>query len=130
MVEKENQRRCCSDHLSLPYRPERAEALDYDGENQFRVLLLYFNIALPNSTPSTKKSPSGNGYHFYRDNKFILQQSIALGDCAGRIKYWEKQGYTFTFKRKGKNLEEEVDVLSLPFWSQLPARKRVRKKRR
>ena len=48
---------------------------------------------------------------------------MILGDCRGRIKYWEEQGFTFTFMNRHRKTgeiigrEEVYDPLSLPFWS-------------
>lgn len=110
----------------LPYKPEKAEALDVDSNNQVNLLSKYFTVRHLFGEASVKVSPSGEGYHIYNKTGYTYKHAEALGDCKGRLHYWSKQGYTFTFKAKGEKREEEFNILSREWWSQHPARK-VRK---
>lgn len=116
----------------LPFRPEKAEGLDVDSENQTNLLLKYFTLRYLYGEVHVKKSPSGKGYHLYVRDGIPIEVARAAGDCKGRIKYWEKQKYTFTFKKKVKFKkskveilkEEDVNIFALPFWISRGVRKR------
>ncbi len=68
-------------------------------------------------------SPFKTGYHVACNEGFTTEEAMMLGDCRGRIKYWEEQGFTFTFMNRHRKTgeiigrEEVYDPLSLPFWS-------------
>ncbi len=122
--------------FELPYKPDRAEALDYDGNNRFTILRQYFNLRYVEGRTGGRIyiSPSGRGTHIYSTNGIPITVSDTLEDCTGRRVYWNRQGYTFTFKKRGSNgrvkgEEIEMNILSEPFWSQFPARKKITKKR-
>ena len=109
-----------------PYRPEKAEGIDVDfkraGQVGYRMLKVYFNaLAMGKEGVRVMRSPTG-GYHVYCEGGYSPHEAMMLGDCKGRLRYWEGQGYTFTFHRKmtDKNvtigIEEEVNPLSLPLY--------------
>jgi hypothetical protein len=106
-----------------PFAPEKAEALDIDSTNQLNLLAKYFSLRYCFGEVRVKTSPSGEGYHLYVPGGLTYRQAEAFGDCQGRLYYWRKQGYTFTFKKKGEKMEEDFEILSMPFWSRLPPRK-------
>lgn len=115
---------------TVPYKPVRARAIDVDSLNQLAMLRRYYNACYLGKTVRLMRSPSGRGYHIHAEEGFSLHEALMLGDCRGRIWYWEHQGYSFTF---GKRLnwwgrvvgrEEEENVLAKPFWSRLVRRRR------
>jgi hypothetical protein len=86
------------------------------------MLKVFFNVlAMGKTRVRVMRSPH-RGYHVYCDEGFTEHEARILGDCKGRLKYWERQGYTFTFHRKmtDRNVttgtEEEVNPLHLPFY--------------
>jgi len=115
-----------SEVKTKPHRPKKAEGLDIDfkraGQVGYRMLKMYYNVlAMGKTGVRVMRSPTG-GFHIYCDGGFNEYEAMLLGDCAGRLKYWERQGYTFTFNRKmtDKNVtigtEELVNPLHLPFF--------------
>lgn len=111
---------------TVPYRPIKAEGIDCDRkarlEAGLNMLKVYFNSKYMGKTGVKVMRSATGGYHIYCDGGFTEDEARTLGDCKGRLAYWEKQRYTFTFPRKmtlrnvtiGK--EEEVNPLSLPFF--------------
>ena len=94
------------------YAPKKAEALDLDTKNQFQLLKIYFN------SRATRVMETKHWYHLYRSGGFSREEAASLGDCRGRIRYWELQDFTFTFSAKlGSYTESEFNVTSEPFWS-------------
>lgn len=111
---------------TVPYRPKKARGIDIDlkraGEVGYRMLKAYFNVlAMGKTGVHVRRSPH-RGYHIYCDGGFTVYEAMVLGDCLGRLRYWEGQGYSFTFHRKMTNknvtigIEEEVNPLHLPFY--------------
>lgn len=97
------------------YAPLKAEGLDLDSENQFQLLMKYFNLRSMKGEVRVMKT--GSGYHLRVEEGISVEEARILGDCKGRVKYWEQQGFTFTFQEKlGIYTEEEVNVMSEPFW--------------
>jgi len=107
----------------MRYRPTKAEAIDLDTLNHLKLFKVVFNArALGKTGVKVMLSPSGKGYHIYCNEGFTLEEARMLGDCKGRLAYWENQGYTLTFNFRhnrwgdvvGK--EEPYDPFRLPFW--------------
>ena len=97
------------------YAPTKAEALDLDSKNQFQLLMKYFNLKRLKGV--RKVMETGHGYHLYPESGLTIGEARVMGDCKGRVRYWEKQGFTFTFQAKlGVYTEEEVNMMSEPFW--------------
>jgi len=121
--------------IGLPYKPTHVEAIDIDEQNQANLLRIYFNACylFGISNVSVKISPSGRGYHIYCNDRISIDVANALCDCQGRLKWWEIQGFSFTFKKKklkGRwGVEEEFEILNYGWISKLPAiKQKVRKK--
>ncbi len=120
---------------TIPHRPTRAQSVDMDYCNQFRMLQKYFNARYLGKTVELRSSPSGRGYHIYAKEGFTLHELMMLNDCKGRVAYFELQGYTFTFNVRlnwwgsivGKELSE--NVLAKPFYAKIP-RGYMKKRRR
>ena len=106
---------------TIPFRPKRAEALDLDHNNQFQMLKRLLNAEYMGKQVTLKRSPSGRGYHIYCTPPLTLHESLMLGDCKGRVRFWEKLGFTFTFNHRldwhGKIVGQEIEEnpLSKPF---------------
>lgn len=110
----------------IPFRPKRARGIDLDSGKHLPLFKVIFNAQMLGKTGvkvCRSPSPFKTGYHVSCNEGFTEHEAMILGDCRGRIKYWEEQGYTFTFmnrhKKTGKIIgrEELYDPLSLPFWS-------------
>ena len=105
------------------FRPKLAEGIDLDSFNHLPLFKVFYNAQMIGKTGvRIKRSPSGEGYHIYSTENFTEDEAMMLGDCKGRVEYWEWQGYTFTFmnrhSRTGEivGCEEDYDPLGEPFW--------------
>ena len=105
------------------FRPKLAEGIDLDSLAHLSLFKVIYNARMMGKTGiRVVRSPSGRGYHVKCNEGFTLREAMILGDCRGRIQYWEHQGYTFTFENRHKGTgeivgrEEEYDPLSLAFW--------------
>lgn len=103
--------------------------LDIDGDSQLNILKKYFNAK---RIGRTKLVSTRNGNHIEVESnhsmidKMTIRQT--LGDCRGRFWYDELRmslGYfgcvdtlfeEKTYRDGSYSQEEEVDILSLPFW--------------
>lgn len=106
------------------FRPKLAEGIDLDSNKHLSLFKVIFNSkALGKTGVRAMRSPSGEGYHVYCNEGFTQEEAMILGDCKGRIRYWETQGYTFTFNNRHNRfgtivgVEWEYDPLCFPFWS-------------
>lgn len=117
----------------------RRIGLDLDGKNQLRLLKAYFTARhmFPNIRVDVLET--GKGFHLkiwtVNDVDENIEVRRCLGDDADRLFVDElrrKMGLEgwidtlFSFKReRGKvTREEPYNILSLPFWSRLPAKKK------
>ena len=105
------------------FRPKLAEGIDLDSLKHLPLFKVFYNAQRIGKTGvRIKKSPSGKGYHVWCNEGFTEDEAMMLGDCKGRIEYWEWQGYTFTFmnrhSRTGEIIgrEEDYNPLREPFW--------------
>ena len=121
---------------TIPNRPIRAKAIDIDKKSRLKagltMLMVYYNSIYVGKTNVKVMRSATGGYHVYCDEGFSIEEAMKLGDCRGRIKYWLRQGYTFTFHRKMTKdditigIEREANPLSLPFFCVKQVFKRVR----
>ena len=109
--------------IPTKHRPKIARGLDLDTRAHLPLFKMLANAEMMGKTNvKAYSSPSGRGYHVTCDEGFSMKEAEILGDCKGRIGYWEKQEYTFTFhnrhKRSGaiSGKEEPYNPLSEPFW--------------
>lgn len=109
----------------VPFRPKKARGIDLDSGNHLPLFKVFYNAQMLGKTNvkvSRSPSPFRVGYHITCDESFTTHEAMMLGDCKGRIKYWEEQEYTFTFmnrhKKTGKIIgrEEVYDPFREPFW--------------
>lgn len=113
---------------TIPFRPERAEALDLDSISQLQLLKKAFNAQSMGKRINVMRSPSGRGYHIYCVPALTVDEAMKLGDCKGRVAFWEIQTYSFTFQERlnwwGRTVgrEEPENMLALPFNSQVTKR--------
>lgn len=105
------------------FRPVRAEGLDLDSNKHLNLFKVIYNSQIIGKTGiRVMRSPSGRGYHVYCDQGFTKEEAALLGDCKGRIRYWEDQGYTFTFQNRHNSsgtivgVEIPYNPLSFAFW--------------
>jgi len=106
------------------HRPRVVRGIDLDANAHLPLFKVFFNSRMMGKTDvKIFRSPSGRGYHVTCREGFTMRDAMTLGDCRGRIEYWETQGYSFTFNnrhaRSGQIIgrEEPYDPLSEPFWS-------------
>lgn len=111
---------------SSRFRPKLAEGIDLDSLAHLPLFKVIYNAQMLRKTGvEVMRSPSGKGYHVCCREGFTINEAKMLGDCKGRVRYWERQGYTFTFQnrhsRRGTVIgrEESYDPLSLAFWDVL-----------
>jgi hypothetical protein len=117
--------------------------IDVDGKNQLRMLKRYFNAQ---NIGRVEIKETQHGFHIRIFKRASIRQNIQsrlyLGDCIGRLQFDDMKIYflklpewfdtLFEGKRNrgGKwHFEEDFDPLSLPFFSQFPAKKMGVKKR-
>jgi len=105
------------------FRPKLAEGIDLDSLKHLPLFKVIYNAQMIGKTGiEVKKSPSGKGYHVWCNEGFTINEAMMLGDCKGRVDYWRRQGYTFTFMNRHSKTgiiigrEELYDPLSKPFW--------------
>lgn len=107
---------------SIPYRPKKAAAIDIDTGGIITMLEVFFNSKYLGKTNVRVRLSPHNGFHVYSDEGFTQHEAEMLGDCKGRLRYWTKQGYTFTFNRKMTwnnrtiGAEQDFNPLSEPFY--------------
>lgn len=106
------------------FRPKKAEGIDLDSLKHLPLFKVIYNAQMIGKTGiEVMKSPSSKGYHVRCNESFTINEAMMLGDCKGRVGYWEWQGYTFTFMNRHKKTgeivgrEELYNPLSEPFWS-------------
>jgi len=105
------------------FRPKLAEGIDLDSLKHLPLFKVIYNAQMIGKTGvEVKRSPSGEGYHVHCNEDFTVDEAMMLGDCGGRIDYWRRQGFTFTFQNRHKKTgqitgrEELYDPLGEPFW--------------
>ena len=110
---------------TIPFRPKLARGIDLDSGKHLPLFKVIYNAQMLGKTgvrADRSPSPFETGYHVTCNESFTPEEAMILGDCKGRIMYWEEQGYTFTFmnrhKKTGKIIgrEEPYDPLREPFW--------------
>ena len=106
------------------HRPKIIRGIDLDAGAHLQLFKVIFNSRMMGKTEvQVSRSPSGRGYHILCKEGFTMREAMILGDCKGRIGYWETQGYSFTFHNRHKRSglivgrEEPYNPLSEPFWS-------------
>ena len=106
------------------HRPKIARGIDLDSLAHLPLFKVLANAKMMGKTNVVSYlSPSGRGYHITCNEDFTMKEAMMLGDCKGRIGYWEKQEYTFTFHNRhiksGAISGREIiyNPLSEPFWS-------------
>ena len=105
------------------HRPRIARGIDLDSRAHLPLFKILYNARMLGKTNVVPhNSPSGRGYHIVCDEGFTIQEAAFLGDCNGRINYWKRQEYTFTFHNRHRKSgaitgrEEPYNPLSEPFW--------------
>jgi len=107
------------------FRPKLARGIDLDSAKHLPLFKVIYNAQQLGKTgvkAYRSPSPFRIGYHVTCNEGFTPEEAMILGDCKGRIKYWEEQGYTFTFMNRHKKTgpiigkESIYDPLSEPFW--------------
>ena len=108
---------------TVKFRPKLARGIDLDSYAHLPLFKVFYNALMLGKTGvKFMLSPSHLGYHVICNEGFTEHEAMMLGDCKGRIKYWETQGYTFTFmnrhNKRGTIIgrEEEYDPMRFAFW--------------
>jgi len=106
------------------HRPKIARGIDLDSNAHLPLFKVLANAEMMGKTDvKAYRSPSGRGYHVVCNEGFSMKEAEILGDCRGRIGYWDKQKYTFTFHNRHiksgaiSGSENLYNPLSKPFWS-------------